>query len=226
VAPAPAAAQPQSCPLQGDAVQPLALELNPYKNREDAPLAAKINPNATLPAVLAPGNDLTRWSREDGAIFEGIVVGVKIGGIETVNCHAKDAAHRDTHIELALDANAPETQRVIVEVTPRWRQKMAGTFDWSTSALKQQLMGKRVRITGWLFDDLEHKPQAENTNPGAAGNWRATVWEIHPITGIQVLPAAVAVVTAATSPGGAKVTYHHHRKSKRRCTRHRCRRSS
>lgn len=219
-------AQPQTCPLQGDAKQPLALELNPYKNREDAPPAAKINPNATLAAVLASGNDSTRWSREDAAIFEGVVVGVKIGGIETVNCHAKDPAHRDTHIELALDPNATEIQRVIVEVTPRWRAKMASIADWSTDALKQLLLGKRVRVTGWLFDDLEHETEAENTNPGGAKNWRATIWEIHPITAIEVLPGAALATTRAVQ--ARHTARHHHKKSKRKCSRsksHVCRRT-
>ena len=187
VAAAPGHAQSQTCPPEGDAKQALARQLNPYKNREDAPPVEKINPAATLYAVLAPGSDLQRWSREEGAIFEGVVVGVKAGGIESVNCHARDLPHRDTHIELALDPSASPNQRVIVEVTPRWREKMAVIADWSTLALKQQLLGHRVRIIGWLFDDLEHTPEAENSNPGGAGNWRATVWEIHPITGIQVL---------------------------------------
>lgn len=213
----PSYALAQTCPLQGDAKQALAKELNPYKNREDAPLASKINLNATLAAVLAPGPDLQRWSREDGAIFEGMVINVKVGGIESVNCHATDPAHRDTHIELALDPSAPSTQRVIVEVTPRWREKMAAIADWSTPALKTQLIGHRVRVTGWLFDDLEHERQAENTNAGAAGNWRATVWEIHPVTAIQVLPGA-AVTMGATSPAPHAIA-HHRAKSRRKCAR-------
>jgi len=223
----PGWAQPLTCPLIGDAKQALAKELNPYKNRENAPPAEKINPAATLAAVLAPGNDLARWSRDDGATFEGTVVGVKIGGIESVNCHAKDAAHRDTHIELALDSAAPETERVIVEVTPRWREKMAVIADWSTAALKKRLLGHRVRITGWLFDDLEHNAEAENTNRGGAKNWRATIWEIHPITGIMVLPGAAAAVPVAASASVPKAS-HYRRKSKRRCWRsngHVCRRS-
>ena len=44
-----------------------------------------------------------------------------------------------------------------------------------------------VRISGWLFNDWEHKGQSENMNPGGAHNWRATTWEIHPITAIDVL---------------------------------------
>lgn len=217
----PTVAQPQVCPVEGDAKQPLARELNPYKNRDDAPPVATIKTDATLTAVLAPGNDLQRWSREDGAIFEGVVVGVKVGGIESVNCHAKDPPHRDTHIELALDPSAAETQRVIVEVTPRWREKMGAIADWSTTALKQQLLGHRVRITGWLFDDLEHQSQAENTNPGAAGNWRATVWEIHPVTGIVVLPGAAVATRAFLPPARTQNLKHHRQKSKRKCIRSR-----
>ena len=222
-----AVAQPQGCPLEGDAKQALAKELNPFKNRTDAPPAAKINPAATLGAVLAPGPDLQRWSRDDAAVFEGVVINVKVGGIESVNCHAKDPAHRDTHIELALSPMATSTQRVIVEVTPHWREQMAAIADWSTSALKQQLLpngqpGTRVRITGWLFDDLEHVKQAENTNPGGSSNWRATVWEIHPITAIQVLPGA-ALAAPALAPAPTQKARHHRPRIKRKCIRgHRC----
>lgn len=218
----PAIAQPQTCPPEGDATQALARELNPFKNRQDAPPVEKINPAATLSAVLAPGEDLNRWSRDSGAIFEGVVVGVKVGGIESVNCHAHDALHRDTHIELALDAGAPSRQRVIVEVTPHLRQEMAVIADWSTSALKKQLLNHRVRITGWMFDDLEHRPQAENSNPGGASNWRASVWEIHPVTGIVVLDQAAN--TASPEVGRATSNApirHHRRKHVRRARRHR-----
>jgi len=224
----PVLAQPQGCPVQGDATQALALELNPYKNRDDAPPVSKINAAATLPAVLAPGNDLGRWSRDDGATFEGTAVGVKAGGIESVNCHAKDPPHRDTHIELALGTGAAPRQRVIVEVTPRWREKMAVIADWSTAALKKRLLGKRVRITGWLFDDLEHKAEAENTHPGGKKNWRASVWEIHPITGITVLSRAAASVTPAAPLSAARAS-NHHKRSKRKCSRskgHVCRQTS
>ena len=185
---APVSAQPQNCPLQGDSKQPLARELNPYKNRDDAPLIEQVNRDATLSAWLAPGDDLRRWSREEGAIIEGIVINVKAGGIESVNCHSRELANRDTHIEVAIDSTATSRRRVIVEVTPRWRSKMAVIADWSTSALRRTLIGRHVWFIGWLFDDLEHKQQAENTNQGGDRNWRATVWEIHPVTGIQVLP--------------------------------------
>ena len=27
----------------------------------------------------------------------------------------------------------------------------------------------------------------ENTTPGRVGNWRATAWELHPVTGVEVV---------------------------------------
>ena len=215
-------ASAQQCPSQGDAKQALAKTLNVFKNREDAPPAAKINAAATLPAILAAGSDLDRWSREDAAVFEGVVIDVKVGGVETVNCHATAPADRDTHIELALDSSAVETQRVIVEVTPRWRTKMqAQGVDWSTNALRASLIGRRVRITGWMLDDLEHVPQAENTNPHGATNWRATVWEIHPITDIQILADQQgAALPAAAAPSTLVAASLPHRLSHRQ--NHKC----
>lgn len=201
-----------TCPLEGDAKQQLARELNPLKNREQAPTSHDIDPAATLTAMLAPGQDLNRWNHDKAAVFEGYVVGVKMGGIESVNCHAKDPPHRDTHIELALNRSGKPTERVIVEVTPRWRDKIKAVADWSTAALKKDLLTgghpQRVRVTGWLFDDLEHSPQAKNTNPGAKGNWRATVWEIHPVTGIELLSgtSGTSRIAGAVSSGA-----HHHR---------------
>ena len=49
-----------------------------------------------------------------------------------------------------------------------------------------------------MFDTM-HLNQAENTNPGGDKNWRATCWEIHPVTAIKVSTpppmAAAAVIT-------------------------------
>jgi hypothetical protein len=78
---------------------------------------------------------------------------------------------------------------VIVEVTPRWRAMMAARgVDWSTRTLRRGYLGRWVRVTGWLLFDAEHANAAENTEPGRARNWRATAWEIHPITSIEVVP--------------------------------------
>jgi hypothetical protein len=76
---------------------------------------------------------------------------------------------------------------VIVEVTPPMRDRArARGVDWSVDALRAKLVGRHVRFTGWLLFDSEHADEAENTNPGGRDNWRATAWEIHPVTDIVV----------------------------------------
>ena len=177
------------CGMEGVAESPAVRALNRLKNRYVAPEPAQFNPSITLAAILAPAYDAGRWRDTEGAEVVGYVLDVKPGGIETVNCEARDVADRDTHIELVLDAarSAP-SQRMIVEVTPRWRAILAaqGT-DWSTPALHGSLLGRWVRVGGWMLFDAQHRAAAENTAPGHSGNWRATAWEIHPVTSMEVL---------------------------------------
>ena len=180
----------RGCGMEGDATAPAARALNRLKNRYAAPPAWAMDSAATLAALLAPGDDHARWSEARGASIVGYVHDVKPGGIETTNCRARDLPDRDTHIELTLDPmDAAGPQRVIVEVTPRWRAMMAARgVDWSTAALRKAYLGHWVRVTGWLLFDAEHANAAENTAPGRARDWRATAWEVHPITAIAVVP--------------------------------------
>ena len=176
------------CGMEGDARSPGVQALNRLKNRYTAP--QQVDPAITLPATLAPGRDTGRWKVKQGAEIIGYVSDVKVGGIESTNCHAHAAEQRDTHIELVLDPMAASpTQRVIVEVTPRWRAIMAAQgVDWSTRALRDKLLGRWIKVRGWMLFDVEHQNASENTAPRRERNWRATAWEIHPITSIEVVP--------------------------------------
>jgi hypothetical protein len=177
------------CPLGGDAKTPALQRLNVLKNRYIQPRPNQFNPSITLQAILAPGEDTDRWSPGMAAEITGFVLDVKPGGSETVNCHAKDPAHTDTHIEIVLNPNdSAPTRRLIIEVTPRGRAIMAAKrppVDWSTANLRRILVGRRITVRGWMMFDAQHSNAAENTAPGHVGNWRATAWEIHPITGMQ-----------------------------------------
>jgi hypothetical protein len=46
----------------------------------------------------------------------------------------------------------------------------------------EKLLGRWIKIGGWMHFDVEHQNESENTAPGRERNWRATAWEIHPIT--------------------------------------------
>jgi hypothetical protein len=179
-----------NCPLKGDATNPVVQQLNVLKRRMTIPVASDVDEDVSMTTLTATGDDSSRWSDQKAAIIEGYVAGVKVGGVESVNCHTHEAAYRDTHIELTLKPNDnDESTYVIVEVTPQMRQKMsAGGTDWSTATLRRELLGRWIRVTGWLLFDREHAENAINTNPNGAHIWRATAWEIHPITAIVVLP--------------------------------------
>ena len=177
------------CGMEGDARALGVRALDRLKNRYTQPSPEQIDSRITLAAILTPGNDMSRWKVNEGAEIVGYVSEVKRGGIESTNCRARDDAQRDTHIELVLDPMHSESSaRMIVEVTPRWRYIMRErSADWSTRALRDQFLGRWVRVRGWMLLDTEHRAESENTVPGRAENWRATAWEIHPVTSMEVV---------------------------------------
>ena len=179
-----------ACPIEGDAKNLTVRQLNLLKRRMTTPGPSDIESQVTMARMVAPGDDTGRFDTKRGATIEGYVADVKVGGIESVNCHTHDPKYRDTHIELTLDPlHDTESKHVIVEVTPQWREMMAAKgVDWTTPTLRSQLLGRWIRVTGWLLFDEEHANAAKNTAPGASHIWRATAWEIHPITSIEVLP--------------------------------------
>jgi uncharacterized protein YgiM (DUF1202 family) len=180
----------RGCPLEGSAVQDHRKESNRKKNRITAPGQADIDTAVTIAALLRSGDDANRWSDARAASIVAYVVDVKKGGEETVNCGETDIRYRDTHLDVVQSPDdRRKIVRVIAEVTPRWRAYMQQQGEnWSTPALKQRLQGRWVRFTGWIFWDFEHADEAEHTNAGGDRNWRATAWEIHPITEINVCP--------------------------------------
>lgn len=174
------------CPLEGAAVTPDGRAFMRLKNRVGAPKPDDFDESASLEALLRPGEDRGRWSESRAGRVEGYVVEVVAGGIEAANCYSY--RERDVHIHVAARADAPRTEWLVVEVTPRARRRAAEWgWDWSADALRKELVGRRCRFEGWLLFDREHADESEHTAPGARGNWRATAWELHPVTSIEVL---------------------------------------
>src|SRR5262249_54026591 len=142
------------------------------------------DPNVTLQAMLQPGDDRFRWSNDRAARIDGYLVAVATAKPELSNCLVRC----DTHMDVALTPDAPSSQHVVVEISPfirEWAQRQG--WDWSTDALQRTMRGRRVRIEGWLLWDSQHSDDSENTAPGTPENWRATAWEVHPITRIEVI---------------------------------------
>ncbi len=173
-------------PPQGCTLAPGAWAFNRLKNRAALPRAADFDGRVTLAALLQPGNEQARWAETRAAVIEGYVITVYEANAEAANCYS--FTQRDTHIELARTSEAPPRERVILEVTPRLRAWAARQgWDWSTPTLAHELVGHWCRFEGWLLYDSRHVNEVENTAPGRAGNWRATAWELHPVTRLQMV---------------------------------------
>jgi len=172
------------CPSTGIAFNKEQRDLHRLKNRTALPDPSDFDEVVTLSSLVRPGNDSARWSVSRAARIEGYVVSVAAANVEMANCYCA----RDTHIYIASRPNAPPREQIVLETTPRieaWARSRG--WDWSAKTLKRTLTGHLVRFEGWLFFDSGHAIESENISPERPQNWRASAWEIHPVTNIEVL---------------------------------------
>jgi len=183
------------CAMDGTTKIKSVQPLNQLKHRFTAPSSQDIDQSITLAAMLKRGNDRSRWKNTQAAEITGYVAEIVPGGKESVNCcnskmTASQCPNHDTHIALVIDPKQQgKTRHVVVEVTPRWREiKEKDGEDWSHSRLQKTLFHKWIKVRGWMMLDIENVNASENTAPGSSNNWRATAWEVHPVTSIEILP--------------------------------------
>ena len=176
----------RNCPSAGIALTVRARDLHRLKNRTTLPQPADFDPRVTLDALLQPGDDRNRWSTNRAARVQGEVVAVGYAETEATNCF--NPYRRDIHIDIATRKDPAQNEKVVLEVTPVMREwaRQQG-MDWSAETLHTQLVGHWCEFEGWLYFDVGHAEESENIAPNNPENWRATAWEIHPITKIIVI---------------------------------------
>ncbi len=181
-----------TCPPEGR-----ARRFDPYadalKNRDIAPTTLIRQRYTVSQLINALPNKLpktkfnrSRWSPRDqdiaaiwerhGVIVEGYLLGVQKENEEACNC--RSSTYVDHHLWLAATPSASKEASMVVEVSPRaWPNHPT----WSNAKTFRSIINAKakVRITGWLLWDYEHKEQL--------GNTRRTLWEVHPIHSIQIL---------------------------------------
>lgn len=165
-------------------------EQNPLKNRFVDPTQVSV---LSMNDLVDGSARSDKYSPEMAVELVGYVESVSGNSVESCNCKATKSYYKDTHIELTPDAQHTGPQyRISVEVTPRMRMIMSEKYgeDWTTSTLKKELLGRMVRVQGWLFYDHSHESaDFANDRDDAYGekNRRASSWEVHPVTFIEVL---------------------------------------
>ena len=165
------------CPLEGSAPDQHKKESNRLKNRN-----TELKPGAkiiSIEEVLKDGDDHGRFSDSDYVSIEGYVAQIKSGGAESCNCNSTDEKSHDVHLYIGKTGNDEKKDCFIAEATPAFKAKHSIHYD--------ELKGKKVRITGYMLYDTEHKGSAVNSCRKCANVWRKTVWEIHPVVKLEIL---------------------------------------
>lgn len=166
------------CGPTEDATSAKAIALNTNKNRTDTPgdsdyVDIRWSDLKDLPSDR-PDDFVGAPVRVVGFLSHRINVENQGSG-ESTNCHLLGQNEVDWHIYLTSSSAQPISQAVIVETTPRTRPQ----HKWTTAMLAPFVDSQTsVRISGWLMYDSEHI--------GVIGTQRATVWEVHPITKIEI----------------------------------------
>ena len=121
--------------------------------------------------------------------------------IEGWNQRIMAAGDGDLHLEITPAPRRPDdrdTAYVTAEITPRWRtghpawshDRLVEVFRPNTGGATRWDSGpRRVRVSGWLLYDYQYDatPSAWTL---AHGSTRASGWEIHPVTKIEVWDAS------------------------------------
>lgn len=177
-----------SCPWNGDDSDP---DTFIRKNRSDSPAAVhdvswQSIHDLEYPVAKPLRKNWTPDQLAEIARYEGIgirtigyLVAVKPqnkGHGEGTNCHFHQSGDTDTHLALVGTVGDAEKNSVVIEFTPRF---LKAHPNWTATKLKPWVdTDKPVRITGWLMLDPDHRNHLNK--------FRATLWEIHPITKIEV----------------------------------------
>ena len=187
------------CSACGTATDSKHRTLNVQKNRG----TAVTNPQKiTVQEIRDPANDQGVFTPTKKVWVTGFVASVDPGGLqETCNCKRIDL--RDVHINIVADpAEANDkTKYVVVEFTPRWEQTFGfddSNYDVMRQAVINQIQGKWVKFSGWMMYDFIHANASQSTSPSnpvcpndgqihSGCNWRATPWEVHPVTAYNVV---------------------------------------
>ncbi len=98
-----------------------------------------------------------------------VQIGVEIEGVVTRSYFVADL---DTCFDIG---------DIHIEMTPEWRLRHRG--------IHIPKPGERIRVRGWSYYDVFHKFEPEyDPDDKAMGRRRKTVWEIHPVQDVELLP--------------------------------------
>ena len=188
------------CPACGTAKRESVRDLNVEKNRDEA----VTSPEEITVAEIRKASNNKKFSPLRQVSVTALVASVVSGGNqESCNCGRDDL--RDIHINIVAKASevGDLSKYVVVEFTPRWEKNFGlddSDYQKMLRAVRKDIAGKRVKFDGWMLYDSMHENASRTTMPNQPAcpddgkqhpkcNWRATPWEVHPVTKYTVVTA-------------------------------------
>lgn len=180
-----------SCPTEGRTKKgamprEMLQELNKLKNRHSAPDGDQINREISFLSLYDATDDKNAFSDQDGVTVVGYLADAREEEGESCNCYSESDADHDIHVFLSPTEDVQDRKIrdcIVVELTPYSRQLLP---EWTARYIKQN-KGHKVRVTGWLMHDAEHIGTSWASHPHSERLHRRNVWEIHPITNMELL---------------------------------------
>jgi len=132
-----------------------------------------------LYSVKAEGKESSNCQLDPGTDNENVDFHIFIGFDPAIAGQLRD------HPPTAAEKKTMNQTSVIVEMTPHYRAQFHP--EWTLAAVQQEV-GQQVKITGQLMVDNEHYVSSQDCgrNDATGMCWRATVWELHPVTDFEV----------------------------------------
>ncbi|MDP9120217.1 MAG: hypothetical protein M3O15_02435 [Acidobacteriota bacterium] len=202
--------------LKNLAVSPANAPVRWLEQKDFAALDQQTPHNLARDTHAQFGDDLKKLGEGSVAGLVGYLYYAQPGGkSESSNCQLGAPEDIDFHIGIGFDAalaaklagktkltpdenGAMKKGSVIVEMTPHWRARFQP--GWSLDLLKTAL-GHPVRVVGQLLIDNEHYDTKDDCALAGASQdtcWRASVWELHPVTQFQVCGNAAGCSASGT----------------------------
>jgi len=185
----------KDCPAEGKpnpkkgknaVLKPREKELNRHKNRESLPQSSDFDNNVSIQGMYDSKDD-SIYNENKAANLIGYVFRAVTTGMESCNCYTEDKSKYSVNVYISKDPITKQTKTsecIVAVVTP---YSISLNKDWTSDNINDKLVGKRVKVSGWLIFDYLKSNESVETNSNGTQLDRRTIWGICPLTNITAL---------------------------------------
>lgn len=167
-------------------LKPREKTLNRRKNRNTVPAPSDFDGMVTIQKMYDSKDD-SIFDEDKAAEIDGYIFKASDQGMESCNCFTEDKSKYNTNIYISPTpiTKLTRTADCIVAVITPFSRTLGNSKDWTADKINDKLVGKHVKISGWLIYDYVKGNLSIETNPNSAEPERRTIWGICPMTDLK-----------------------------------------